>query len=231
MYNEILLNVILDCKQSLKEKNVIQLEEKSYLKSVATSTYLTVNSKPSESNKCLLKVSLVETPQGKTAEIKNTDNCMIKVLMTDHARESLIFVVGQMKVIDNKFYVNAKDINYINVKKKNSEADDSQISLTSTNSTRSKLLNIHQNIIKNLRDTSTVQSSPPSNIGSTFLTKHKRTNMTDNAIVDADFATSVDRDLKNTEISLKSDQVEFEKITKNSKQQKKTKQLLIRSFH
>ncbi|CAG8566049.1 10268_t:CDS:2 [Cetraspora pellucida] len=135
--------------------------------------------------------------------------------MTICSQESLIFVVGQMEVIDNKFYINAKDINYINVKKKNSKADDSQISSTSTNPTRSKLLNIYQNIIKNLRDTSMVQSPSPSNIENTFLTKHKRTDMTDDAIVDADFATSVDHNLKNTEISLKSDQEEFEKITKN----------------
>ncbi|CAG8795735.1 1322_t:CDS:2, partial [Cetraspora pellucida] len=94
--------------------------------SVATLTYLTINGKPSESNKCLLKVSLVGTPQGKPAEIENTDDCMIEVLMTDHAggqvhdytvivifshtnpqfehlkmticlQESLIFVVGQME--------------------------------------------------------------------------------------------------------------------------------------
>ncbi|CAG8566032.1 10267_t:CDS:2 [Cetraspora pellucida] len=53
--------------------------------SVATSTHLTVNSKPLESNKCLLKVFLIGTPQVKPAEIKNTDNCMIEVLITDHA--------------------------------------------------------------------------------------------------------------------------------------------------
>ncbi|CAG8674062.1 17019_t:CDS:1 [Cetraspora pellucida] len=151
--------------------------------------------------------------------------------MTIRLQELLIFVVGQIEVIDNKFYINAKDINYINMKKKDSEADDSQISSTSTNLTRSKLLNIHQNIIKNSRDTLTVQSLPPSNIGSTFLTKCKRTDITDNAIVDADFATSVDHNLKNTKISLESDQEESEKITKNNKLQKKTKQLLIRSSY
>ncbi|CAG8500235.1 20094_t:CDS:1 [Racocetra fulgida] len=149
--------------------------------SVVISTHLIIKDTDcSESNKCPLKVSFVGTPQGKLSVIENTENSIIEILTTDYIsveysyiinvvfshtnprfenlksainlQESVIFVVGQMKVIDSTFYVNAKDINYISIKKKISEADSSQNISTPTNSTRSKLLNIHQNIAKNSKN-------------------------------------------------------------------------------
>ncbi|CAG8458500.1 9528_t:CDS:2 [Cetraspora pellucida] len=83
-----------------------------------------------ESNKCLLKVSLVRVPQKMPNEIK--DYAIFKTLVTDYfgqeqnfimnvvfsynshliylkdiirALKSLIFVVGQLEIIDNEFYV------------------------------------------------------------------------------------------------------------------------------
>ncbi|CAG8763083.1 6880_t:CDS:2 [Gigaspora rosea] len=114
--------------------------------SVATSTHLTITSRASDSNKCPLKVSLIGPAQGNPTAIENTDDSIIKMLITDYItqnhkftiyivfshtnprfeylkintqlKDSTIFVVGQMEVINNKFYVNAKDINYFNIKKK-----------------------------------------------------------------------------------------------------------------
>ncbi|RIB20439.1 hypothetical protein C2G38_2179302 [Gigaspora rosea] len=142
--------------------------------SVVTSTHMTITNNASESNKCPLKVLFVDTLQGKLTVIKNTENSIIEMLITDyisqdysytinvviphtnprfehiktatHLQESIVFVVGQMEMIDNQFYVNTKDINYI-VKNKNSDIKHSQILTTPINSTHSKLLNIYQQLL------------------------------------------------------------------------------------
>lgn len=70
-------------------------------------------------------------------------------------RESLIFVVGQMEIINNSLYINAKDISCISTNstnKKITECD--QQTLTSTKSSRSKLLSIHQSMIETSGETS-----------------------------------------------------------------------------
>ncbi|CAG8619351.1 5556_t:CDS:2 [Cetraspora pellucida] len=160
--------------------------------SVATSTHLII--KDSDSNKCPLKVSFVGSPQRKISAIENTEDSVMEITMTDYVfgldhyyiintafshtnprfehlksatnlQESVIFVVGQMEVIDGMFYVNAKDINYVNVKKRSSDTDSSQTPSASTNSMRSKLFNIHQNMTKNSKDeqlpnTSNTESGP-----------------------------------------------------------------------
>ncbi|CAG8715479.1 5014_t:CDS:2 [Gigaspora rosea] len=51
---------------------------------VVTSTYLTISSRASDSNKCPLKVSLIGTPQEKPTAIGNTNNSIIEMLITDH---------------------------------------------------------------------------------------------------------------------------------------------------
>ncbi|CAG8785291.1 4781_t:CDS:2, partial [Cetraspora pellucida] len=106
---------------------------------VSTSTHVTILSKVEESNKCPLKVSLVGIPQEVPNEIK--DDAIIQILVTDYVgqevnfnmkvvfpchnarftyvkdnirpRESIIFVVGQLEIIRNEFYVYARDINCI----------------------------------------------------------------------------------------------------------------------
>ncbi|RIB11619.1 hypothetical protein C2G38_2202953 [Gigaspora rosea] len=177
---------------------------------VATSTHLTISSRVSDSNKCPLKVSLIGTPQEKPTVIGNTDNSIIEMLITDHIsqyhkytinvvfshtnprfenlktsiqpQESMIFVVGQMEVIDNKFYVNAKDITYININilKKNSEPNN-KVQLISTTSTRSKLLQIHQSVTKNLKDIPVIQTSPITALNDVEYesSKHKRSEEVD----------------------------------------------------
>ncbi|KAF0548095.1 hypothetical protein F8M41_000152 [Gigaspora margarita] len=144
---------------------------------VSTSTHVTILNKVVESNKCPLKISLVEIPQELPNEIK--DNTIIKMLVSDfsgqeynfimrvvflchnswlmrlkdmiHPQESLIFIVGQLEIIENEFYIYAKDGNYVDThfsnKKKFFDGNVSQGSSTLKNSIRSKLLNTHQNII------------------------------------------------------------------------------------
>jgi len=208
---------------------------------VATSTHLTISDRASDSNKCPLKVSLIGTPQEKPSPIGNTDNSIIEMLITDHIsqdheytiyivfphsnprfehlktsiqpQESIIFVVGQMEVIDNKFYVNAKDITYVNVNilKKNSEPT-YQIQSTSTNSTRSKLLQIHQSVTKNLKDTPIIQTSQitaSSDIECESSVKRKKFEEADQ-LIDEEF-TNIN--------NYKSDQ-ELKKPTKKNKSQK-----------
>ena len=50
------------------------------------------------------------------------NSCFTHLKDTTHPQESLIFVVGQMEIIDNEFYLCAKEINYVDtystVKKK-----------------------------------------------------------------------------------------------------------------
>ncbi|CAG8736808.1 36572_t:CDS:2, partial [Racocetra persica] len=125
---------------------------------VSSSTQVTIL-KAAEFNKCPLKISLVGIPQEMPSEVKN--DIIVRVLVTDYVgeecnfivnvvfscdnsrfahvkdtirpQESLVFVVGQMEIIDNEFYV-------------------SQSFSTSQNNIRSKLLATHQNISENSKD-------------------------------------------------------------------------------
>ena len=128
---------------------------------VSTSTRLTILNKVPETNKCPLKISLVGVPQEMPSEVK--DDVIFKIMVTDYVgqdcdfvvnvvfqsnnprlahlkdtvrpRESLIFVVGQMEIVGNEFYVYAKDVNYIDtrfvIKKKSFESSLPQNSLAS----------------------------------------------------------------------------------------------------
>src|SRR6185436_15753613 len=102
---------------------------------VLTSTHVMILKAP-ELNKCPLKISLVGIPQKTPSEIK--DDIVIEILVSDYViqecdfiikvvfssqdsrlahlkknirpQESLVFVVGQMEIINNEFYVCARDI-------------------------------------------------------------------------------------------------------------------------
>ncbi|CAG8781584.1 4586_t:CDS:1 [Racocetra fulgida] len=209
---------------------------------VATSTHLTITDRASDSNKCPLKVSLIGTPQEKPAAIDNTQNSVIEMLISDYIsqdykyaiyvvfphdnprfehfktsiqpQESIIFVVGQIEVIDNKFYVSAKDITYININilKKNSDSEH-QVQSIPPNSTRSKLLHIHQSITKNSKDAPIIQTSPitiSSDIECEPSAKRRRSNQSDQ-LIDEEFANNNDS---------KSDQEDPKKPSKKSKSQK-----------
>ncbi|CAG8777946.1 6426_t:CDS:2, partial [Racocetra persica] len=125
---------------------------------VSTSTHVTILNKVVESNKCPLKISLVGVPQEMPSDVK--DDVIVKVLITDyidtiHPQESLVFVVGQLEIIDNEFYVYAKNINYVDTKfivKKKWFKSGSQKFSASQNSIWSKLLATHQNISENSKD-------------------------------------------------------------------------------
>ncbi|CAG8660684.1 35358_t:CDS:2 [Gigaspora margarita] len=106
------------------------------------------------------------TPQELPNKIKNTEDSIIEMMISDYAghnynfnvkvvfpfmhsrfaqlknliqpKESLIFVIGQMKIINNNLYINAKDISYI----------------TFVKPTHSKLLSIHQSITETSEETS-----------------------------------------------------------------------------
>ncbi|RHZ83351.1 hypothetical protein Glove_97g74 [Diversispora epigaea] len=143
---------------------------------VSTSTHLTILNKVVESNKCPLKVSLVGIPQEIPTEVE--DDTVINTLVTDYSgqeynfimkvvfschnlrmaslknivrpQESLIFVVGQLEIIENEFYVYAKDVNCIDTrfvnKKRFFESNVPRDVLASRNSAHTKLLVTHQNI-------------------------------------------------------------------------------------
>ncbi|CAG8550361.1 20910_t:CDS:2 [Cetraspora pellucida] len=121
---------------------------------VSTSTYLKILSKVLASNKCPLKVSLVGIIE-EVPEFKNNEDAVIKVLGLVSLicpRESIIFVVGQMEIIENVLYVFGQEVNWVdtrfNSKKKEYNINNEQISLLTTNSARSKLLSVHQSIFK-----------------------------------------------------------------------------------
>src|SRR6185436_1791226 len=159
---------------------------------VSTSTHLTILNKVVESNKCPLKVSLVGIPQEIPTEVE--DDTIIDTLVTDYSgqeynfimkvvfschnsrmaslknivrpQESLIFVVGQLEIIENEFYVYAKDVNCIDTrfvnKKRFFESNVPRDVLASRNSARTKLLVTHQNI-GNLEKKSKSETSVDSN--------------------------------------------------------------------
>lgn len=158
---------------------------------VATSTHVTLAESTTDSNRCPLKVSLVGIPQALPIEIKNTESSVIEMLISDYIaqpynyiikvvfphsntqfkhlktsirpHESILFVIGQLEIIDNEFYVYAREINYVDThlstKKKDNEINNNEITLLSTNTTRSKLLYIHQNVAKNSGETSNFHTS------------------------------------------------------------------------
>ncbi|RHZ73235.1 hypothetical protein Glove_232g139 [Diversispora epigaea] len=171
---------------------------------VSTSTHLTILNKVVKSNKCPLKVSLVEVPQDMPNEIN--DETVINTLVTDYSgqehnfiirvvfsshnlrlmhlkdiirpQESLIFVVGQMEIIDNEFYVYAKDVNFVNTRfvarKRFFDSSLSWDSLVPKNSVWTKLLAAHRNIVENsrgkLEERIPVSSSGPVNESGLGLT-------------------------------------------------------------
>ncbi|CAG8467177.1 5046_t:CDS:2 [Cetraspora pellucida] len=137
---------------------------------VSTSTHLRILSKVPASNKCLLKVSFVEIVK-EVPQFKNEKNAVIKVLVTDYSRrnysfvvtvvfqysdshfkglaslirprESVVFVISQMEIIENVLYVSGQDVNW-----REYNINNEQVSLATTNSARSKLLSVHKNIFK-----------------------------------------------------------------------------------
>ncbi|CAG8462755.1 1081_t:CDS:2 [Cetraspora pellucida] len=68
-----------------------------------------------------------------------------------HSSESVVFVVGQMEIIENVLYVFGQDINLVDIRSSRKKREhnihfNEQVSLT--NSARSKLLSVYKNIFK-----------------------------------------------------------------------------------
>ncbi|CAG8542775.1 5406_t:CDS:2 [Cetraspora pellucida] len=110
---------------------------------VSVSIGVSVLSKVGKSIKCSLKISLVGVPQETPRVVANDENAIFNT--TIHPQESLIFVVRQLEVIDNDFYIYA-----------------------SVNNMRSKLLSTHRNIVENLKE-----SSDADNLSSATLNRSR----------------------------------------------------------
>ncbi|RIB29528.1 hypothetical protein C2G38_2056485, partial [Gigaspora rosea] len=104
--------------------------------------------------------------------------------------------------------------------------DSPQIQLTSTNTTRFKLLSIHQNITKNLKEIPVIQTptlNASSDVESVPSVKCKRSEET-SELIDIDFINNNDdyKSETNEASSIKADQEETEDLVKKNKSQKKS---------
>ncbi|CAG8507793.1 4217_t:CDS:2 [Racocetra persica] len=110
--------------------------------------------------KCPLKVFFVGVPQELPYIVDNDRNVIFKFINLKslvRLLNSLVFVVRQMEVFDNDFYVYTKDINYVNThfSPKLSTFDSSNSNNYSdiSNMTWAQLLSIYHNIIGSLKET------------------------------------------------------------------------------
>ncbi|CAG8795824.1 12992_t:CDS:2, partial [Dentiscutata erythropus] len=174
--------------QSIFEKNEFYCVSGKIM-TVASSTHLTIK-RDIGSNRCLLKASLVSIMQDMPTEINN-ENAIINVLVEDYAgqnysfiikivfpyhntrfkhlmnntrsTESMLFIVGQMEIIEKDLYIYAVDISYLNInygiKRKVLESENSQPTKRLYRSVHSKLLIAHQNVNENTSEISKTTNS------------------------------------------------------------------------
>lgn len=155
---------------------------------VSISTGVSILNKVSMLNKCPLKVSLVGFSQESLRLLVNDDNAIFNVLINDyagqehnfivkvvflhknsrflhlktmiHQQASLVFVIGQLEVIDNNFYIYAKDINFIDTQLLSKQKTlDNHNSCESVSTIHLKLLFTHQNVIDNSKESSEVKAA------------------------------------------------------------------------
>ncbi|CAG8631743.1 15291_t:CDS:2 [Cetraspora pellucida] len=154
---------------------------------VASSTHIMVK-RDLGSNRCPLKASLVGVTQEAPREI-NEENAIVSVSVSDYAgknysfivktvfpyhntrfkhltnnnrlNESVLFVVGQMEVIEKDLYVYAVDVSFVDI-------EGSQTVPASYRSVRSRLLNVHQSFNEDLSKVVTVKDSDLDKIESEF---------------------------------------------------------------
>ncbi|CAG8658251.1 19950_t:CDS:2 [Cetraspora pellucida] len=119
-------------------------------------------------------------------EIEDTENSIIQMLISDYVRqsldytikvvflhinswfkhlkstiypqESIIFVIRQIEIIDNEFYVYANDINYIDINFFTKKKEATSTELSSTNPMRFKLIHIYTTLLKCKRSQETFES-------------------------------------------------------------------------
>ncbi|CAG8673534.1 7939_t:CDS:2 [Cetraspora pellucida] len=244
---------------------------------VSISTGLSILKKGDDSNKCSLRVSLVVVPQESSQVILNDENAIFGVSISDYIsqefnfvvkivfqhlnprfvhlkntvcpQELLIFVVGQLEVIENDFYIYAKDINFINIqhlfKQKGTDRSSFYNSSEIVNITRSKLIATHRNVIKSLKEGSKVNESVDlnnsvdndeldSSLGSS--SKRVRVESSDESVKDFDDgeknnAQIEEADVRNTQCNEKAGVAgEKKKYHKSSRGNKKGKNHVGRSL-
>ncbi|CAG8558594.1 18940_t:CDS:2 [Dentiscutata erythropus] len=140
-------------------------------------------------NKCPMKISLVRIPQ-ELLRVIDDESTVFDVLVNDyvgqevnfvvkivfdysnsrlthfkstiHLQDSLVFIVGQLEVIANDFYIYAKDINYINtqflLKSKSSVGSNSYNRSENESAVRSRLIATYHNV-QNSKEFSEVKAS------------------------------------------------------------------------
>ncbi|RIB08776.1 hypothetical protein C2G38_2210769 [Gigaspora rosea] len=174
-----------ECFYSVSSKMFLAFTEMT----VSISTGMSILNKVSTLNKCLLKVSLVEFSQETPRLLANDNNAIFDLLINDytgqeynfivkivfshsnlrfshlktkiHQQASLVFIVGQLEVIDNNFYVYVKEINFINTELlPKQQIFDNRNSSEAVKTIWSKLISTHKNIIIDSKDSSEVKSLP-----------------------------------------------------------------------
>ncbi|CAG8825667.1 7790_t:CDS:1, partial [Dentiscutata erythropus] len=155
---------------------------------VSSSTHLAIRRDPG-SNRCPLKVSLVGIILDAAQEV-NEENAIIRVLVKDYVRqnnsfvvkvvfpfhnnrfkylmnsirpsESVLFVIGQIEIIQDDLFVYAVETSYVDTcftdKKKGTNSSDSQSSSGLYKSVRSRLLAVYQNSNENSSKEFTAES-------------------------------------------------------------------------
>ncbi|CAG8474454.1 23424_t:CDS:2 [Gigaspora rosea] len=187
--------------------------------SVATSTHMTITNNSSESNKCPLKVSFVGTPQEKLTVIENTKNSIIEMLITNYTSQDYSYTINVVILHTNPQFEHLKTATHL---QESIIFVHSQILTTPINSTHSKLLNIHQNISKNLKS---MPSTDSSNIEYEPSSKHQKLKETDKSIenpsemenaetIDVEFTNATGSETKEANF------VKSKKTSKNNKTQK-----------
>ncbi|CAG8736492.1 9936_t:CDS:2, partial [Cetraspora pellucida] len=141
---------------------------------VASLTHLSIK-KDFSSNRCPLKVSLVGVAQDAPKEINLVfphHNSRFKHLMNStRLHESVLFVVGQMEIIEKDLYVYAVDISYVDTgsatKKKVNFSENTPALYRSV---RSRLLNVYQSVNEDSSKAAGMKNSDLDNEKSKFVT-------------------------------------------------------------
>ncbi|CAG8839953.1 33772_t:CDS:2, partial [Gigaspora margarita] len=178
-YENLPYTVVLELREntSTSEIAAIMHTNNTIDMTVAMLMNITIN-RIFSTNNCLLNISLIGIIQNVPEEVKNTENAIIKPLVNDYTTqehnftvniiypylnsqfkhfknsvrpgESLLFVIVQLEIIQNKFYMNAKKIS-------------------------SKLLLTHQNILEELKKHS--ETPTPTNTLNLDILKSYQSNL------------------------------------------------------
>ncbi|CAG8500019.1 14261_t:CDS:2 [Gigaspora rosea] len=156
---------------------------------ISVSTGVVISNSAINANKCPMKVSLVGIPQELPRVIDN-ESAIFDVSVCDYVgkeikfvvkivfqyaisrfahlkntirpHDSLVFVIGQLEVIVNEFYIYAKDINFVNTQFLSTQKSSTNSSLThsfeAASVVRSKLIATHHNV-KSSKEDSDVKAS------------------------------------------------------------------------